>query len=89
MRNTTLIKIEKQPIYFAVRKIITPKYYRNKIKSKSLTKEEAIDQIIEILDITIMLRYQDTEALESMLRDVVDGDDVVDVFKNKIELLYF
>ena len=36
-----------------------------------------------------MLRYQDTEALESMLRDVVDGDDVVDVFKNKIELLYF
>ena len=89
MRKTTLIKIEKQPIYFAVRKIITPKFYRNKIKSKSLTKEQAVEQLIEILDTTIMLRYQDTESLESMLRSAIDGDDVVDIFKNKIELIYF
>ena len=42
-----------------------------------------------VVNITIMIRYQDTEVLESMLRDVVDADDVVDIFKNKIELLYF
>ena len=36
-----------------------------------------------------MLRYQDTESLESMLRSAIDGDDVVDIFKNKIELIYF
>lgn len=89
MRSTPLIKIEKQPIYFAIRKVISPRFYKNKIKSKSITKDQAIEQISEILDIAIMIRYQDTESLESILRGIDNGDNVIDIFKNKIELIYF
>ena len=54
-----------------------------------MTKEEAIDQIIEILDIALMIRYQETEDFESILRGLNNGDEVVDIFKNQIELIYF
>ena len=33
-RSTPLIKIEKHPIYFALKKVISPKYYKKKIKAK-------------------------------------------------------
>ena len=89
MRSTPLIKIEKQPIYFALRKVISPRFYKNKIKSKTITKDQAIEQITEILDIALMIRYQDTESLESMLRGIDNGDNVIEVFKNNIELIYF
>lgn len=89
MRSTPLIKIEKQPIYFALRKVISPRFYKNKIKSKTITKDQAIEQITEILDIALMIRYQDTESLESMLRGINNGDNVIDIFKNNIELIYF
>ena len=89
MRSTPLIKIEKQPIYFALRKIISPRFYKNKIKSNNMTKDEAIEQIIEVLDIALMIRYQDTETLESMLRGINSGDNVIEIFKEKIDLIYF
>tara|TARA_S200000501_G_scaffold378961_1_gene445466 strand:+ start:1481 stop:1972 length:492 start_codon:yes stop_codon:yes gene_type:complete len=89
MRNTPLIKIEKQPIYFALRKVISPRFYKNKIKSNDLSKDEAIEEIIEILDIALMIRYQETNELEGILRGVDNGDNVIDIFKNKIELIYF
>jgi hypothetical protein len=88
-RSTPLIKIEKQPIYFALKKVISPKYYKKKIKANSITKDQAIEQIIEILDIALMIRYQDTDEFESILRSLENGDDVVDIFKNRIELIYF
>ena len=88
-RSTPLIKIEKQPIYFALKKVISPKYYKKKIKANAITKDQAIEQIIEILDIALMIRYQDTDEFENVLRNLETGDEVVDVFKNKIELLYF
>ena len=88
-RSTPLIKIEKQPIYFALKKVISPKFYKKKIKEQAITKDQAIEQIIEILDIALMIRYQDTEQFESILRDLDNGDQVVDIFKNQIELIYF
>ena len=36
-----------------------------------------------------MIRYQDTDEFENVLRELESGDDVVDVFKNQIELIYF
>ena len=89
MRSTPLIKIEKQPIYFALRKVISPRFYKNKIKAKSMTKDEAIEQIIQVLDVALMIRYQDTETLESMLRGIDNGDNVVEIFREKIDLIYF
>lgn len=88
-RSTPLIKIEKQPIYFAIRKIITPKFYKKKIKEDLITKDQAIEQIIEILDIALMIRYQDTDEFENILRGLENGDEVINVFKNQIELIYF
>ncbi len=88
-RSTTLVKIEKQPIYFALKKVISPKFYKSKIKSQFITKDDAITEIIEILDIAIMIRYQNTEELESKLRGIDNGDSVLDIFKNQIELIYF
>ena len=44
---------------------------------------------MEILDIAIMLRYQETEELETILRGIDNGDQVLDIFKNQIELIYF
>ena len=88
-RSTTLVKIEKQPIYFALKKVISPRFYKSKIKSKNITKDDAKSEIIEILDIAIMIRYQETEELESILRGIENGDQVLDIFKNQIELIYF
>tara|TARA_Y100000768_G_scaffold12502_1_gene8806 strand:+ start:1861 stop:2340 length:480 start_codon:yes stop_codon:yes gene_type:complete len=88
-RSTPLIKIEKQPIYFALKKVISPRFYKGKIKTKSITKEEAVNQILEILDIALMIRYQETDEFESILRGLDNGDQVVDIFKNQIELIYF
>tara|TARA_B100000959_G_C14923071_1_gene600364 strand:- start:787 stop:1293 length:507 start_codon:yes stop_codon:yes gene_type:complete len=88
-RSTTLVKIEKQPIYFALKKVISPKFYKSKIKTKSMTIDEAKSEIMEILDIAIMIRYQETEELESILRSIDNGDQVLDIFKNQIELIYF
>ena len=88
-RSTPLITIEKQPIYFALKKVISPRFYKGKIKTKSITKEEAVNQILEILDIALMIRYQETDEFESLLRGLDNGDQVVDIFKNQIELIYF
>lgn len=87
-RLSPLIQIEKQPIYFAIKKILAPKFYRNKIKNKELSKEEAIEQLSEILDIAIMIRYQETEDFENAVRNI-NAETVLDIFKNKIKLLYF
>jgi len=69
--------------------VISPRYYKNKIKAKSMTKDQAIEQIIQVLDIALMIRYQDTESLEGMLRGIDNGDNVVEIFKDKIDLIYF
>ena len=87
-RLTPLIQIEKQPIYFAVKKILSPKFYRSKIKNKEISKEDAIEQLSEILDIAIMIRYQETEAFENAVRNI-NAESVLDIFKNQVKLLYF
>ena len=78
-RLNSIIRIEKQPIYFAMSK---------KIAANKLTREEAITQISEILDIAIMIRYQDTKKFENHLRSL-NGDKIVEVFTKNVKLSYF
>ncbi len=54
-----------------------------------MSKDEAKSEMMEILDIAIMIRYQETDELESILRGIENGDQVLEVFKNQIELIYF
>lgn len=87
-RLTPLIQIEKQPIYFAVKKILSPKFYKSKIRNKEISKEDAIEQLSEVLDIVIMIRYQETETFENAVRNI-NAESVLDIFKNQVKLLYF
>ena len=87
-RLNSMIRIEKQPIYFGMSKIIASKYYKKKINGNILTKEEAIEQICEILDIAIIIRYQDTTELEKHIRSL-NGDRIVEVFTKNVKLSYF
>ena len=87
-RISAVVVIEKQPIYFALKKIITPKFYKNKIKNEGLSKEEAISELSDILDIAIMIRYQETEDLEKLLRSA-NAEGVIDIFNNKIDIKYY
>ena len=87
-RNSSLFQIEKQPIYFALKKIISPKFYKNKIKNEGLSKEDAINELSNILDIALMIRYQETEELESLLRSA-NAEGVIEIFNNKINIKYY
>ena len=87
-RNTSVIQIEKQPIYFALKKIINPKFYKNKIKNKKLTKEDAIKELSNIIDIGLMIRYQETSSLETLLRPA-NAEGVIEIFNNKILIRYY
>ena len=71
-----------------VKKILSPKFYKSKIRNKEISKEDAIKQLSEILDIAIMIRYQETEAFENAVRNI-NAESVLDIFKNQIKLLYF
>ena len=87
-RISAVVQIENQPIYFALKKIISPKFYKNKIKNEGLKKEDAINELSNILDIALMIRYQETEKLETLLRSA-NAENVIDIFNNKINIKYY
>ena len=90
-RLNSMIRIEKQPIFFGISKIISARYYKSKINKNKLTTEEAKKQICEILDIAIMIRYQDTKEFENHIRSLngLNGDIIVEVFTKNIKLSDF
>ena len=90
-RLNSMIRIEKQPIFFGISKIISARYYKSKINRNKLTTEEAKKQICEILDIAIMIRYQDTKEFENHIRSLngLNGDRIVEVFTKNIKLSDF
>ena len=87
-RLNSMIRIEKQPIFFGISKIISTRYYKSKINGNKLTTEEAKKQICEILDIAIMIRYQDTKEFENHIRSL-NGDRIVEIFTKNVKLSYF
>ena len=86
-RISAVIKIEKQPIYFALQKIISAKFYKKKIREEGLSKEDAIKELGNIIDIALMIRYQETDELEKILRSA-NALNVVEIFNNKIVVKY-
>lgn len=68
IRSASKIQIEKKIIYFSVKKLISPKYYKYKIKIGDISLQEARKEVNKIIDIALMIRYQDTGELEVYLR---------------------
>jgi len=87
-RLNSIIRIEKQPIYFAMSKIIATKHYKKKINQHKLTKDQARKQLCKILDIAIMIRYQDTQEFEDYIRKLT-SDEIIVVFTKNVQLSYF
>ena len=77
------IQIEKKIIYFSVKKIISQKYYKEKLKIGDINIEDARKEINKIINIALMIRYQDTDKLETYLRRK-NTDEIRDVFLKKI-----
>ena len=67
-RLSTKVQFEKRVIYFAVKKATSPKLYRYYLKSGKMGYSEAKGEVTQIINAALMIRHQDTEALEAYLR---------------------
>ena len=65
------IIIEKQPIFFAVKKL--DKHFRKSVKKVGVSKEDAVSELENALNIAINIRYQDTQELEDLLYTEIRG----------------
>ena len=83
IRIYSKVQIEKKIIYFSVKKIISPKYYKEKLKIGDINIEDAREEIITIINIALMIRYQDTDELEAYLRRK-ETSEIRDIFLKKI-----
>ena len=53
-----------------------------------MTKEDAIKELSNIIDIGLMIRYQETSSLETLLRPAT-AEGVIEIFYNKILIRYY
>jgi len=83
IRIYSKIQIEKKIIYFSVKKIISQKYYKKKLKIGDINIGDAREEIITIINIALMIRYQDTDELEAYLRRK-ETNEIRDIFLKKI-----
>ena len=83
IRIYSKIQIEKKIIYFSVKKIISSKYYKEKLKIGDINIKDAQKEIITIINIALMIRYQDTDELEAYLRRK-ETNEIRDIFLKKI-----
>ena len=83
IRIYSKIQIEKKIIYFSVKKIISTKYYKEKLKIGDINIKDAQKEIITIINIALMIRYQDTDELEAYLRRK-ETNEIRDIFLKKI-----
>ena len=67
-RLSTRIQVEKRIIYFSVKKATSPKLYKHYLKSGKMNYGEAKNEVTQIINTALMIRHQDTEALEDYLR---------------------
>lgn len=76
--------VEKPAIYYSLKKL--DKYYKKAIKSGSITEEEARDEFTKALDIALFIRYQETAAFESKLRELKEESDIALLYTKKVKL---
>lgn len=81
---TTKTVVEKPAIYYSLKKL--DKYYKKAIKKGEVTEDEAKDEFIKALDIALFIRYQETAAFETKLRELKEESDIALLFTEKVKL---
>jgi hypothetical protein len=76
--------IEKPLIYNNVKRL--ERYYKKSIKKDEMTLEEASTSFEKILDIALLVRYQQTTALEEELKSIKEDTELVSLFSEKVKL---
>lgn len=76
--------VEKPAIYYSLKKL--DKYYKKAIKKGSITEEEAKNELTKALDIALFIRYQETDAFESKLRELKEEADIALLYTKKVKL---
>lgn len=76
--------IEKPLIYNNVKKL--ERYYKKGIRKDEITSEEAALAFERILDIALLIRYQETSALEEDLKSTKEEFELLAIFSEKITL---
>lgn len=80
------VEIEKPSVYNAVQKV--NKYYKKAVKSKRISKEEAIRTLSHILDCAnVICMEHETKAFEEAIAEVKDPEQIIILFKN-VELKF-
>lgn len=81
---TSKTVVEKPAIYYSLKKL--DKYYKQAIKKGEVTEDEAKDEFIKALDIALFIRYQETAAFETKLRELKEESDIALLFTEKVKL---
>ncbi len=78
--SNTSVTIVKPLIYNTINKINT--YLKKSIKKNSITKEEAKELLTMCLDVVYVAFYEDTDALEDVLKKTKDIDELISILSN-------
>lgn len=77
--------VEKPSIYYSCKKV--SKYMKKAIKKGTISEDEALAQLDNILNIALNIRYQETDKMEQILWDInKDPDQVIAFYSSKVKL---
>jgi len=76
--------VEKPAIYYSLKKL--DKYYKKAISKGEISEADAKDEFVKALDIALFIRYQETEAFESKLRELKEDSDIALLYTKKVKL---
>ncbi len=81
---TTKTVVEKPAIYYSLKKL--DKYYKKAIGKGEISEAAAKDEFVKALDIALFIRFQETDAFESKLRELKEDSDIALLYTKKVKL---
>jgi len=79
-KPTPTTVVEKPTIYFAIKR--AHKLYKKMVKKDQVSEDEAIQNLTELIQKAVNVRYQKTESLEEALRGAKKLDEIESIFSN-------
>jgi hypothetical protein len=75
-------EIQKPDLYYSVQKLI--KHYRKCLKKETRPKEKIEDEMVEIINKSLLIFNQETNSVEQELRAANNSEEIIDIFKKII-----